>query len=86
VRTPLRSANLRVNNASFKARENGARIALCDVRRAGDWAVVGILDVDYPLMVRVAERMCELTSALRRGWWVSVNSSSDHRKGRRCAR
>ncbi len=53
-------SNLNVRNVSFKAREKGTRIASCDVRSAGDWAIVGVLDVDYPLMVKVAEKICEL--------------------------
>jgi len=53
-------SNLNVRDASFKAREKGTRIASCEVRSAGDWAIVGVLDVDYPRMVKVAEKTCQL--------------------------
>jgi 2,5-dihydroxypyridine 5,6-dioxygenase len=53
-------SNLNVRDVSFKAREKGTRIASCHVRSAGDWAIVGVLDADYPRMVKVAEKICEL--------------------------
>jgi len=53
-------SNRSVMDASFKAREKGTRIASCEVSSTGDWAIVGLLDVDYPRMVKVAEKICEL--------------------------
>jgi len=53
-------SNRSVMDVSFKAREKGTRVAVCEVRGAGDWAIVGVLDVDYPRMVKVAEKICEL--------------------------
>lgn len=52
--------NINLNSAALKARENGTRIASCSIRTAGDWAIVGILNVDYPLMLKAAERISEL--------------------------
>ena len=46
--------------ATNKAREKGTRIASTSVAGMEEFAVEGILNVDYPQMVKVAERVCEL--------------------------
>ena len=39
-------SNLNVRDVSIKARGKGTRLASCNVRSQGDWAIVGVLDVD----------------------------------------
>lgn len=54
------SRNASVEAAILKAREKGTRVTMCEPRGAQDWVIEGVLDVDYPLMVKVAEKICEL--------------------------
>ncbi|MEE9491103.1 MAG: hypothetical protein V3V80_02220, partial [Dehalococcoidia bacterium] len=53
-------SNESLSAAMLKAREKGARITSCAVRGAEDYVIAAVLDVDYPLMVEVAEKMCAL--------------------------
>jgi leucyl aminopeptidase (aminopeptidase T) len=46
--------------AMLKAREKGARVTSCAVRGVEDYVIAAVLDVDYPLMVEMAEKMCGL--------------------------
>jgi leucyl aminopeptidase (aminopeptidase T) len=46
--------------ATNKAREKGTRIASTSLAGMEEFAVEGIMNVDYPRMVKVAERVCEL--------------------------
>jgi hypothetical protein len=38
----------------------GARVVSIMPRGMEDFVIEGVLDVDYPLMVKVAEKICEL--------------------------
>jgi leucyl aminopeptidase (aminopeptidase T) len=46
--------------ATRKACEKGTRIASTEPRGVEDFLIEGMLDVDYPLMIKVCEKMCEL--------------------------
>jgi len=46
--------------ATRKAREKGTRVVSTMPRGMEDFAIEGVLDVDYPLMTKVAEKICEL--------------------------
>lgn len=52
-------SNSRMKNASLQARNKGTRIASCTLSSTGDWALRGVLDVDYQHMVKVAENICK---------------------------
>lgn len=51
-----------IQEASIKAREKGTRITSCNLKVAGDWALVGVLDVNYSLMASIAQQICRLWS------------------------
>ena len=46
--------------ATRKAREKGARVVSTMPRGMEDFVIEGVLDVDLPLMIKVAEKICEL--------------------------
>jgi leucyl aminopeptidase (aminopeptidase T) len=54
------SSNASVEAAMLKAREKGARVTQCEPRGVEEYVIEAVLDVDYPLMVEVAEKICEL--------------------------
>jgi leucyl aminopeptidase (aminopeptidase T) len=43
-----------------KAREKGTRVVSTHPKGMEDFLIEGILDVDYPLMIKVAKKACEL--------------------------
>lgn len=54
------SANITMTRVMEQAREKGARVAHASLRGIEDWAIEGLVDVDYPAMVEMARRICEL--------------------------
>ena len=46
--------------ATGKAREKGARVVATNPKGQEDFLIEGLLDVDYALMIKVAEKVCEL--------------------------
>ncbi len=54
------SRNASVEAAMFSAREKGARVTTSDPAGVEEYVIEAVLDVDYPHMVKVAERVCEL--------------------------
>jgi len=54
------SRNASVEAAMFRAREKGARVTTSDPAGVEEYVIEAVLDVDYPHMVKVAERVCEL--------------------------
>lgn len=54
------SRNASVEAAMLRAREKGARITTSDPVGVEEYVMEAVLDVDYPHMVEVAEKICEL--------------------------
>jgi len=46
--------------ATRKAREKGTRVVATSPKGQEDFLIEGLLDVDYALMIKVAEKVCEL--------------------------
>ena len=49
-----------IEAAMLKAREKGARVTQCEPNGVEEYVLEAVLDVDYPLMVEVAEKVCDL--------------------------
>lgn len=56
------ASNASIEAAMLKSREKGGRVTQCEPLGNDDWIIEGVLDVDYPLMSKVATRICELWS------------------------
>ena len=52
--------NLNVRAATMKAREKGTCIVSTEPRGIEDFVIESVLADDYPLMIKVAEKICEL--------------------------
>lgn len=46
--------------ATRKAREKGTRVVSTVPKGIEDFVIEGVVEVDYPLMIKVAEKLCEL--------------------------
>ena len=56
----LAGLSSRLEDVTVEARKQGARMTSCDLRNAGEWVLVGLLDTDYPLMLDAAEKIAKL--------------------------
>lgn len=52
--------NASVQDAMLQSREKGARVAQCNPKGVEVWVMEGVLDVDYPRMSEICEKICEL--------------------------
>lgn len=55
--------NASIETALLRFREKGGRLTSCEHQEIDDWVIGGVLDVDYELMSKVANRICELWSS-----------------------
>ena len=53
-------SNIKMRLATEKARAKGARVAQSSLRGVEDWAIEGLVGIDYRGMIEVAKKICKL--------------------------